>query len=114
MGRAADPADEIEQHEIGTAAPDLESEGVGAVRVERYRNGWLTDASTLWLLLENQTVRFELLDDHRDRLCRQSRQAGDLRLRQTPMATNERQRQPLIIKAHAALVRAAGEIRRLG
>src|SRR5262249_42938283 len=35
MGRAANAAGEIEQHEIGAAAADLEAERVRAIRVER-------------------------------------------------------------------------------
>ena len=108
--RAAHAADEIQQHEIGAAAADLQADGKRAIGIERQRHRRLADLALLRFLFQQQPVGFELLDDDRHRLRRESGKARDLGLRQAAMAADQRQRQALIIETHPALIGAAGRV----
>ena len=110
VGRAAlapDPAGEVDQHEVETAPPDLGAEEVGAVRIERHRHRRLPDPPALRLAPPQQPVGLEVPHDHRDGLRRKPGHPRDLGFRQRPVPPHQAQHQPLVLRPHPGLVRAA-------
>src|SRR5262249_44784225 len=105
-----DPAGQVEQHQVGAATPDLEAEGEGAVRVQRYRDRRVTDAPPPGVLPPHHTLRPHPPDDGRDGLRPQPRQPPYLPLGKTAMAPDQRQRQPLVVEADTALIGAARRV----
>ena len=79
-------------------APDLESDGEGAFRVERKRHQRLADLAAPRRLLDEQTVGLKLAHDDRHGLRRQAGQPRDLGLGQAAVAADQRQRQALVIE----------------
>ena len=108
----ADAADEVDEHDLEAAPPDLGAEEVGALGVERHRHERLADPAALRLPAAQQPVGLEVADDHRDRLRREPGHPRDLGLRQRPVAADEAEHQPLVLRPHPGLVRAPRQRRR--
>ena len=103
----ADIAEKIDQHEFGAPAPDLQPDEIGAVGIERHRDGWLADLSAHRRLAQQQAFLLELAHDDRDGLRRQPRHARDVGLGEAAVLADEREHEALVLVAHAALVGAA-------
>ena len=107
LQHGADVAEEIDQHQLGAAAADLQAEEIGAVGIERHRDGWLADLAAHRRLAQQQAFVLQLAHDDRDGLRRQPGHAGDLGLGKAAVLADERKHQALVVVAHAALVGAA-------
>ncbi len=103
----ANLAGEIHQHEIGAAAADLHAEGKDGQRIDEHRYGGLPDPTSDRLSADQKFVALQRAHDDGDGLGGKPCQAGDVRLRASGILTDERQHQPLVVGAHAHLVRAA-------
>ncbi len=77
--------------------------------IERHRDRGLADLAAHRLLAQQQAFLLELAHDDRDGLRRQPGHARDVGFGQAAVLAHQRQHEPLIVVAHAALVGAAVE-----
>ena len=106
----ADGAAEVDQDEVAASPSDLEAHGEGAVRIERHRNGRLSDAASQRRLPLQEAFRLEPVHDRRRRLHRKSRQSRHLDLRQGAKPAHQRKQEPFVVEANAGLIGAARDL----
>ncbi len=103
-------AEKVDQHEFGASAADLEAEEVGALGIERHRDGRLADLSAHRLHAQEKAFFLKFPHDDRNGLRRKSGHAGDVGLGQAAVLPDQGEHQALVAIAHAALVGATVEL----
>ncbi len=70
MAALADVAKKIHQNDFGAATTDLEAKGKDTVCGKPHGHGWLPNPPAHAFALCDETIFFQLSDDHGDGLCR--------------------------------------------